>query len=43
MENKNGLTPWIEEAQGWLSDFEASVVEESDDRGEDGGCGGGAA
>ena len=37
------LTPWVQEAKGRLSGLEASVVEESDDGGEDGGCGGGPA
>ncbi len=36
-------TPWVEEAEGRLSSFEASVVEEGDDGGEDGCCGGGTA
>lgn len=33
------LTPWIQEAEGRFSGFEASVVKESDDGGEDRGCG----
>lgn len=37
------LTPRVQEAEGRLSGLEASVVEESDDGGEDGGCGRGAA
>lgn len=39
----NVHTPWIEETKGRLSGFEAGVVEEGDDGGEDGSCGGGAA